>query len=192
VTLEIEAKFRVGSHEPVRERLRALGAQFIERVLETNHILDRADGALRRDGCGLRVRVTSGAGEGGLVRATLTYKGPRRAGALKSREEIEVEVGSGERLVEMLHRLGFQTVLWYEKRRESWGLEDCRVELDEPPRLGLFVEIEGPDEERIRAVQLDLGLRDEQLVRESYVELLCDFCREAGVAHGRLPLSKLS
>lgn len=222
MTVEIEAKFRVDSHDAVQERLRALGGEFIERVLEANHILDRPDGSLRRDGCGLRVRVNvpiaadsslGGATRGernpsapasrksgkpkvsgpanasGSMRAALTFKGPQQSGALKAREEYEVEVGDGVMLVEVLHRLGFETVLWYEKRRESWRLGDCRIELDEPPQLGLFVEIEGPDEECIRAVQRDLLLHDEQLIRDSYVQLLADYCREKGVADRRLPLS---
>ena len=47
---ETEAKLRVDAHEPVRDRLRAGGATFIEKVIETNVIFDRPDGSLRRQG----------------------------------------------------------------------------------------------------------------------------------------------
>ena len=41
--------------------------------------------------------------------------------------------------------LGYSRVLSFEKRRESWKLGGCNVELDELPHLGTFVEIEGPE-----------------------------------------------
>jgi len=205
MSLEIEAKFRVASHEPVRERLKAAGAAFIEHVVETNRILDRPDGFLMRQGCGLRVRTavpvggTRGTddktplspplvrGDAAVTsRSTLTYKGPRRPGAIKSREEIEVEVENGETLVHILATIGFVMQLCYEKKRESWSIGGCRVELDEPAVLGLFVEIEGPDEAAIEQVRQKLGLNPGDMEPDSYVSLLAAYCREKGIKDRRL------
>lgn len=157
MSVEIEVKLRVESHGPVRQRLKDVGAGFIEAVLETNYIYDRPDSSLRKRGCGLRIRSVTPAEER-ASRATLTFKGPRNATALKSREELEIGVSDAESMARMLEGMGFVRVLRYEKRRESWELDGCRVELDEPARLGLFVEIEGPDERIILAVQRKLGL----------------------------------
>jgi len=173
--LEIELKLRVESHGPVRQRLRDVGARFIETVVETNRIYDRADEMLRKRGCGLRLRWLTLA-DGGRGRATFTFKGPRMAAALKSREEIEVGVTDGEGLAKVLERLGFGPILHYEKRRETWEHDGCRIELDEPARLGLFVEIEGPDERSIRAVQTVLELDKACEVPTSYVGMLSAYC----------------
>lgn len=175
MAIETELKLRVDSHDPIRDRLRTLGATFVGKVLETNCILDRLDGHLRRLGCGLRVRrVVDSDGRPGP--ATLTFKGPRRVGDLKSREEIETSVGDGDAITELLPRLGFHVVLCYEKRRETWRLGPCSVELDEPAALGLFVEIEGPDEPAVRAAQRDLQLAAAKPVNVSYVGMIAALC----------------
>lgn len=221
---EIEAKFRVSSHEFVRTRLKELKATCLGSVLETNHILDRPDGSLRGQGCALRVRVAEplasdpppslgaesnppesplgkGGGQSGTPDSpfevvpggpeppasacatsgqvvTLTFKGPREPGPLKSREEIELEVADASAMLQLLERLGYQTILSYQKDRESWSLDDCRIELDEPPHIGLFVEIEGPHECAIRNAQQRLALAQDSLISSSYVRLLMDHCRE--------------
>ncbi len=188
MAMEIEAKFRVASHDGVRERLRGMNAECCGVVIETNVILDRPDGSLRHAGCGLRVRSTRAA-DGSVGVATLTFKGPRKPGPLKSREELEVTVGEGAMAERIMASCGFVTMLWYEKRRESWIVGDCHVELDEPPHLGLFVEIEGPGEAAIAKVQTALGLGGEAHVRESYVRMLIEYCRDHGIVERRLELS---
>src|SRR5512139_1086939 len=126
--VEVEAKIKVDSHEAVLERLTALRAMRICRVLETNHIFDSPDRSLLSGGRGLRVRICR-AEEGDDPPATLTYKGPRIQGPLKTREEIEVALDDGEAGRELIEALGFVEVLCFEKRRETWRLGDCTVEL---------------------------------------------------------------
>lgn len=188
---EIEAKFRVESHQPVLERLQAAGATFLARVLETNVIFDRPDGSLRNRGCGLRIRSVKVEG-GDDRRATLTFKGPVLAGPFKSREELEIDVNDAATAANILHGLGFVRILSYQKRRESWRHRDCRIELDEPPHIGLFVEIEGPNEAAIRAVRAELGLEGTAHVKASYVHMLLAFCRERGVTNRVLELPDAS
>jgi len=184
---ETEAKLRVASHDPVRERLVAAGAEFIERVMERNQILDRPDGSLRGRGCGLRVRSVEPV-EGGPSRATMTFKGPRASGAFKSREELETDVGDAEVALALLQQIGFIVILSYEKRRESWRLGSCRVELDRPPMIGRYVEIEGPDEAAIQSVRETLGLGSAEVEGASYVRLLLRACNERGVTDRSLTL----
>jgi adenylate cyclase class 2 len=179
--LEIELKLRVESHDPIRRRLQELGATLRKKVVETNRIFDRPSGELRRRGCGLRVRTVVDE-RGCSSPAKLTLKGPRQGGDLKSREEIESVVEDPSAVVSLLENLGFRTELSYEKRRESWGWRGCIVELDEPVMLGLFVEIEGPNSETIRAVQADLKLSDAETVDVSYVGMLAAYCEARGIA----------
>lgn len=171
---EIEAKFRLTDPAALQQRLAQLGAQAAGSVLETDRIFDAADHRLRAAGCGLRVR-TSRRLDAGRSAAdpspALTFKGPRAAGALKIREELETLLGDATASAHILERLGFRPVVVYEKRRKTWRLGECTVTLDEMPALGWFVEIEGPDVAAVETRQTQLGLAQTALVRESYVEL---------------------
>jgi len=187
MAIELESKFSVARHDPVRERLRQAGAECLGAVLEDNRILDRTDGSLRASGCGLRVR-TAVPVDGGSARSTITFKGPIGVSAYKSREELEIGVDDGDTAARMLTALGFTQILRYEKRRESWRLGEARIELDEPPHIGLFVEIEADTEDAIRAIQNRLGLADAGHVRASYVRLLAAYCDEHHVADRTLAL----
>lgn len=169
--VEIEAKLQVDSHEPVRRALVAAGAQYCGRVLEINHLLDCEDHSLRDSGRGLRVRrvtVEDGAGPG----ATVTYKGPKQPGAFKARDEHESEIADPDALMAILRALGFSRVLTFEKRRETWRLGPCTVELDELPMLGRFVEIEGPDRAEIARVIEQTGLDAHRSIADAYAGLL--------------------
>jgi adenylate cyclase, class 2 len=139
--VELEAKIKVDSHDDVRASLRRAGATFVGRYVEQNTIFDRADGSLRRSGCGLRVRSVETV-EGERMDATCTFKGPVQASEYKRREEVETRVADAEGLVRVLVAVGFESAVTFEKRRESWRLDGCRVELDDVPLLGTFVEVE--------------------------------------------------
>jgi len=169
--MELECKLAVDSHEPVREALRNAKATRVGRVLEVNRLFDRTDGSLRAAGCGLRIRrvtILDGEGPGGSV----TFKGPVRKGAFKLREEIETPVADLDAMERLLVALGFKVHVAFEKRRETWRLGGCLVELDELPRIGEFVEIEGPDDASIQRVIEQLHLADAIQIRENYVTLV--------------------
>lgn len=180
VPREIEIKFRIDAPDALRERIAAFGGRFMARVAEHNRIFDTPDGRLLAGGCALRVRdcrplkTTAPASQHlapGAPAATITFKGPRAPGPVKDREEHETTVGDADTAAAILNELGFRERLCYEKRRETWRLDDCEVTLDELPQLGWFAEIEGPDAATIQALADRLGLTDEHVVPESYVTL---------------------
>lgn len=185
---ETEAKFKVTSHDPIRERLQSLGGSLIENVIETNRILDRPDGYLRKQGCGLRIRSTLNK-DTQVTRGTMTYKGPCQPGDIKIREEVEIEVSDAEMTAKILNQMGYIEILWYEKSRESWRLGEARIELDQPPHVGLFVEIEASDEESVRRIQADIGLGHEKPTPATYVQLLLEYAQQQGLVHPRIPLA---
>ena len=174
--LEIEAKIKVDSHDAVRAKLVALGAQCVGRVLETNHIFDDADRTLLASGSGLRIR-TCCVLDGDAPPATITYKGPRQPGPLKNREEIQISLDDAQAGRALLVKLGFVEALRFEKRRETWRLDDCHIELDELPYLGCYVEIEGPEEQAIRRTQQAVDLAERETICETYIALLVEHCR---------------
>ena len=181
MAVEIEAKMSVESFDPVRAKLRELGAKAAGAHFEVNTFFDTEGRALLARGEGLRLRLNRDTATG---RATyvVTFKGPHGPGPLKSREEIEVDVSPGDATAQLFERLGFRRTLSFEKRRESWELGGCKVELDEVPHLGRFVEVEGPDEQTVLRVREQLGLSDRPIVRESYIGLLTQHVAAGGSA----------
>lgn len=182
ISHEIEAKMRVADHAALRDRLRAAGGRFVSRGEELNRFFDRPDESLRRAGCGLRVRQIRTL-EGEPTPATITYKGPLEPGALKIRPECELVVADAEQAAKLLAQLGYRETFSFEKRRETWRLGDCTVELDELPLIGRFVEIEGPDGTVVEAARSRIGLASEPLERESYLGLLA----RASMVRGAMP-----
>ncbi len=180
MAMELEAKMRVPDHASVRERLGKVGAARIRSVMELNRFFDTNDRALLAQDKGLRVRHTCDF-ETGDERHIVTYKGPQQPGAMKSREEIEIVADDGEQASQLLERLGYAPTLSFEKRRETWRVDDCFVELDELPRLGYFVEIEGPDEEAVLSVRDALELDDRPLVSKSYVAMVAELLQVSGL-----------
>ena len=178
---ELEAKLKVDDLAPTRRQLQSLGAVATGSRLEVNALFDTPDQSLTRAGKGLRVRARRNLTDH-TEDAILTFKGPLQPGTFKSREEIETHVENAAAATALLQALGFQPSLTFEKRRESWELARCHVELDEVPHLGFFVEIEGPDETTITAVQLQLGLAGVPPVKSSYIALLLQYLKDHGRA----------
>ena len=178
--VEIEAKLKVNDLSEVRERLKKAGATHVGEVMETNTFFDTDDRSLLEADQGLRLRMKRPKSGDTPETFTITYKGPRQQGPLKSRDEFELGVSSGKDAIALLDRLGFHTVLTFEKKRETWKLEGCLVELDELPHLGAYVEIEGPKEDAIMKVREMLRLSDRPLVRASYIALLMTHLQEQG------------
>ncbi len=162
--LETELKIPVTDFAPIRASLRRARAVAVQPMArEINLLLDSADGRLHDAGSLLRLRQHGD-------RKLLTFKGPvSYRGAIKERPEYETEVADGERMGEILERLGFSVVTRYEKEREEWLVGEVSVVLDHTP-MGNFVEVEGPPGQLERTAHL-LGLRVAEAVRGSYVSL---------------------
>jgi predicted adenylyl cyclase CyaB len=100
--------------------------------------------------------------------ATLTWKGPTKPDPhFKIREEVEVSVEDGGKLLTILQRIGLQTIFRYQKFRQVFELSgELTAVIDETP-FGWFTELEGPPEE-IEQVSRELGMKPENHVRASY------------------------
>lgn len=185
--IEIEAKIKVDDLDEFRVRLNNAGAQRIGSFRETNTFFDTDDRSLLAADEGLRLRINHDEASG-TRENIVTYKGPRHHGQLKSREEIEFGVDDPKSLAEIFERLRFHSVLTFEKLRESWKLNDCKVELDMLPHLGTFVEIEGPRDASVLAVRRQLGLADRHIVTASYIAMLMTYLQENGITGRNITL----
>jgi len=166
---EIEAKLKVESHNEIVKKLTQLGAEFLGEQLQTDYYFDDADRTLtKRDRCLRLRRLLIGRTE----KIFLTYKGPKEKDEFKKRQEIEIQVSSADSAEKLLSALAYEKVLAVEKKRRIWRLGECEVALDDLPSLGSFVEIEGPEGERIADVQKSLGLANLPHIAESYALLV--------------------
>jgi adenylate cyclase class 2 len=180
MAVEIEAKMKVADLSVVRDRLTAAGAVLVGKFLERNTFFDTEDRTLLAADEGLRIRSNHDTVTG-IRTVIMTFKGPRQHGQLKSREERETTVGSETEAAAILEHLKLGKVLAFEKRRESWSLGGCEIELDELPHLGTYVEIEGPRDEAVLKVRAQLQLADRPIIRASYIAMLMTFIQENGL-----------
>jgi len=188
MSYEIEVKFKVASHDALRRRLRALGAAFRQTVIQTDSYFDTPGRALHGRQAGLRVRETAvrrcAKGVRPGPRPQLTFKGPLRANSkAKIRREIQTHFDSPDALTDVLLALGYEVILNCQKRRSTYSLGRCLIELDELPLIGTYIEIEGPGERQVLALARKLGLEGDP-IKTSYAHLIASACK----AKGRRPI----
>jgi adenylate cyclase class 2 len=167
--IEIEAKLKVDSLEQVSAKLTELGAEFLQEQLQTDYHFDDANMTLQKTDRCLRLRKQL---VNGSERFLLTYKGAKQKSDFKKRQEIETEVGDTSSIEKLLLELGYEKTLTFEKKRRIWRFRECSIALDQLPLLGCFVEIEGPNAERIAELQQSLELAHLSHIRQSYALLI--------------------
>jgi adenylate cyclase class 2 len=143
MSFEIEQKYRTTEHPAIAARLRELGAESGTLQEQEDAYLNHPsrDFAVTKEA--LRLRRTG-------HQSAITYKGPRREGPTKTREEIEVPISDPEsawhRLLQLFEALGFRTVAVIRKARTPYHLtmagRKVEIVLDVAEGLGTFVEVE--------------------------------------------------
>jgi len=180
VPVEIEAKMKLDDVAALESRLAAAGAVHVSELLEVNTFFDTPRGDLKAADEGLRIRLERST-DGQHVEATITHKGPRAHGRMKTRDESEVIVSDARTAAHLLTALGYVSVVSFEKRRRRWTLDDCRVEIDTLPYLGGFVEIEGPSEPIVLSVRRKLALDHLPMISASYISMLVTYLSENAI-----------
>lgn len=179
--LEVEVKYRTADPAGVLARILALGGVADSEAIEEDHYFNGPDRDYRRTDEAFRVRRTDAG-------TWLTYKGPKREAATKTRKEVQVAIGDGREATtagvgELLVCLGFRPVAVVRKKRAIYHLtrpvggteKTVDVCLDEVERVGSFVEVEVLAEEAgfeaakaaVLALAADLGLTEQE--RRSYL-----------------------
>ncbi len=173
MAIEIEAKLRMTDPEAIKRKLKAHQGRFLKTGLEVNIFFDTPEKNLLRQDKGLRIRSVKNLGTG-EVSTVVTFKGPRAAGILKSRQENELGVDDLDAGCRLFEALGYVQTIRFEKKRESWLLDDAKVELDTLPVLGSFLEVEAPSQESVMAVVEKLGQSGGDFLTQSYAAMLAD------------------
>jgi adenylate cyclase, class 2 len=167
---EVEVKYRSVDHALLAQRLAALGAIEAGSVDQVDIYLchPARDFAVTNEAFRLR-----SIGDENRI----TYKGPRKPGPTKTREEIEVRVADGHaaagQLLHLFELLGFRPAATIRKRRTSFRVnrerQSLEVALDRAESLGDFAEIEAlalsePDlpaaQSAVLALAAELGLTE--------------------------------
>jgi adenylate cyclase, class 2 len=140
---EVEVKYRAANHKALERKLLELGATSDSEALQEDTYLSHPSRDFAKTNEAFRIRRI---GESNRI----TYKGPRRAGPTKTRQEIEIPFAPGaethEDLRQLLINLGFSEVLVVRKTRQSFHLtfqgHPFEVALDRAEGLGDFAEVE--------------------------------------------------
>ena len=166
---ETEVKFYIQDLSRLNTRLEQLGAHLVQaRVLETNLRFDLPDESLRAEGRVLRLRQDTA--------TRLTYKGAsQKEDGIVDREEIEFTVEDFEKAKRFFEARGYQKLVYYEKYRTVYELNETHVMLDELP-YGSFVEIEGENAGSIHRMAEQLDLSWATAVGTSYLALFERVC----------------
>lgn len=177
--LEVEVKYRAADRAGMLAKLAGWRAVPIETRTDEDHYFNAPDRDFRQTDEAFRLRRIGS-------RNMLTYKGPKRDTATKTRPEIEVPLADGDAAAQdmkrMLVSLGYRPVSVVRKRREIMSFKrdgfDVEVSFDDMDGIGSFVELEiqaeEADYERAKAAVLnaarELGLTE--MERRSYLAMV--------------------
>lgn len=87
----------------------------------------------------------------------LTYKSQYEKEGRPYAEEIEVTVSNMDKAKDLLKATGLIDYRVQEKRRHTFELDDCVIDIDSWPLIPPYVEIEGPSEDQVKRVVEKLG-----------------------------------
>jgi len=140
---EVEVKYRSVDHDHLIRLLTQAGAASQGSVSQEDIYLSHPARDFSQTNEAFRIRRIGDENR-------ITYKGPRRSGPTKTREEIEITMAEGpepfRRLLRLLENLGFQSVATIRKQRETFHLRfqdhEMEIALDNALGLGAFAEIE--------------------------------------------------
>jgi adenylate cyclase class 2 len=182
MAFEVELKFRLGpgqSHQDIAERVEALGGHRKKLIDQEDTYLHHPRRDFTKTGESLRIRREN-------AHCVVTYKGPKRRGPVKVRQEIELPIGieghDPAEFIDLFRTLGFATRATIRKHRVAYGLTWKRrvfsIGLDDAGRVGQFVEVEtcarsdadiAPAREAVESLAAKLGL--ERIEPRSYLKM---------------------
>lgn len=176
--IEVEAKVAISEEEKLRilERLRSMCT--LEGVRESEEedlfFVSPHDPSFGVDKT-LKLRRSDN-------EAKLIFKSRRAAEGLKENLEVEVRIREGDEgnLLRLLRLLGFKESVVIEKKRLSFSVDGCTVNVDDVKGLGSFLEVEvladegsvGDAYDKIASLLSALGLSHKKLIFKSYAEMM--------------------
>jgi adenylate cyclase class 2 len=147
--IEYEATFTNVNKDAIRGRLKKADAQLIyPEFLQKRYVWHLPQGH-EIEGAWLRVRQE-------FDKITLSLKMNVDGQTLEGQKELTLTIDNLEEARKILNTIGCQERAYQETTRELWKLDGVEITIDEWPFLEPLVEIEGPSEEAIKKVALQL------------------------------------
>jgi adenylate cyclase class 2 len=171
---ELEVKFYIVNMEMVGNYIKSSGGVLVQpRTHEYNLLFDTLGGRLHQNRQILRLRQD--------IDCYLTFKGPGFSKeGVYARKEVEISVSDFDLAKAFLEALDYEVTMIYEKYRTKYDFDEVQVTIDEMP-IGDFIEVEGPDGDKIRTVSKQLGLSWGKRILDSYDTLFLAVCDSLGM-----------
>ncbi|MDR1818912.1 MAG: class IV adenylate cyclase [Methanobrevibacter sp.] len=137
--IEVEVKSKVKEFESIKKRLKELKIDKISEEIQEDIYLERYDIEFAKNDKAFRIRkITKKNGNSTVI----TYKGPKIDEISKTREEIEIAVEDGDKILKIFERLGFYKGGFVKKTREIYKFDEFIISLDDVEGLDPYIEIE--------------------------------------------------
>ena len=171
--IEIEIKAQITNNEDIKNKISAKGATLKGTKYQHDILLDPPQTDFSKTDQVLRIRNTDGNWK-------LDYKTPRLDNETKSRKEFSLKIEDGKQLRDIFRWMDFKIVGEIEKTRETYHLNDMKINLDNVTHLGTFIEVEVMGNEQnfedtkktIFTFLNELGIKE--TIKKDYLELLWD------------------
>lgn len=146
---EFEATYTNINKDTVRQTLKSAGATLVKPEFLQKRVAFSPPFSSGLTRAWARVRD-----EGNKITVSLKWVD---GDSIENQHEVGLTVDSFDSAKELLTRLGCKPKAYQETKRELWQLNGVDITIDEWPFLEPFVEVEGPDEQSVRAVSQQLG-----------------------------------
>ncbi|TFH07588.1 MAG: class IV adenylate cyclase [Candidatus Thorarchaeota archaeon] len=185
---EVEVKLPLDDKDAMKENILQLGGIEKNSEMQTDMYFDHPCRSFSKTDESIRVRHRTRTGglslsETGHAPVELTYKGPKIDKTTKTRLEVTVDLDDSDSMVQILQNTGFKHVVTILKHREFYDIDGITASLDVVTDVGNYIELElmayGKDgmkvaRDRILKLVDALGLDENEMVRESYLELFLE------------------
>ncbi len=182
---EVEVKLPVASMESIEETIIQAGGVRLNSETQSDIYFDHPCRSFSVTDESIRLRHRTPLGDSilsdsGYAPIELTYKGPKIDKKTKTRIEYTADLGSIEPITAILENTGFKRVATITKRRVFFDIDGITVSIDDVDDVGQYIELEliadGKDSmnsarEQILSLLKTMGLDENLMVRESYLEL---------------------
>lgn len=175
--IEVEIKAKISDFNDVKEKLKKFNIVKVSEEIQEDIYLERDDIGFAKNDKAFRIRkIIKESNEATVI----TYKGSKIDEISKTREEIELRVEDGDKILKIFERLGFYKGGFVKKTREIYNLDEYIISLDNVEGLDPYIEIEvdledGSDYQdhlnKIYGIFTKLNIKD-GFETTSYLELL--------------------
>jgi adenylate cyclase class 2 len=175
--IEVEVKAKITDFEEIKQKLKEIGAIKFNEEFQEDTYFERNDIQFAKNDKALRIRKII---KNNLQNSYLTYKGSKLDKSTKTREEIELKIENGNKMLLVLERLNFYKGGFVKKHRQNFKLNEYIISLDDVEGLDPYMEIEiamedGEDYhkgiDKIYEIFKELAI-ESGFERRSYLELI--------------------